>query len=61
MLQRMIVSVDVTADDREMIANVKIQISFRQASQVDVHDVPQVKTFLSKGSYSSITPEDLSE
>jgi hypothetical protein len=44
-----------------MIANVKIQISLRQVSQVDVRDVPQVKTFLSKERYSSITPEDLSE
>jgi hypothetical protein len=46
---------------QQMNENVKTQMPLRQASQVHAHDVPQVKTFLSKGRYSSITLEDLSE
>jgi hypothetical protein len=55
----MIASVDVTAVDRECRDTDIVTTS--EALQVDVRDVPQVKTFLSKGCYSSITPEDLSE
>jgi hypothetical protein len=40
-LRRVIASADVTADERECQ---DADIS-RQASQVDVHDVPQLKTF----------------
>jgi hypothetical protein len=41
MLRRVIASADVTADEtRSQDADIS-----RQASQVDVHDVPQLKTF----------------
>ncbi len=47
-----------------MITSVKVHMVPRQASQVsqvDVQDVPQLKTFQSKGRHSSITAEDLCE
>jgi hypothetical protein len=44
-----------------MIASVKVQNAPRQASQMEVQDVPQTKTFQSKGQHSSVSPKDLSK
>jgi hypothetical protein len=48
---------------RRLISSVKIQTVPRQAAQVgvDVQDVPQAKSFQSKGRHSSVSPEDLCE
>jgi hypothetical protein len=46
---------------QRMIASVKVERFVRQASQVEVQDVPQIKTFQSKGQQLSVSPEDLSE
>jgi hypothetical protein len=46
---------------QRMIASVKVQSVPRQASQVEVQDRPQIKTFQSNGRHSSVLPEDLSE
>jgi hypothetical protein len=52
---------DIGGMSQRMIASVKVQTVPRQVSQVEVQDVPQVKTFQSKGRHSTITPEELSE
>lgn len=44
-----------------MIASVKVREVPRQVAQVEVQDVPQLKTFQSKGRHSSTSPEELSE
>jgi hypothetical protein len=52
---------DMGGMSQRLIASVKVQSVPRQVSQVEVQDVPQLKTFQSKGRHSSVTPEDLSE
>jgi hypothetical protein len=46
---------------KKMIGSVKVRSVSRRISQVEVEDLPQAKTFQSKGRHSSITPEDISE
>jgi hypothetical protein len=47
---------------RRMIASVKVgSVPPRQVSQLEVEDLPQIKTFQSKGRHSSTTPGELSE
>ena len=55
------VLLDIGLMSQRMIASVKVHSEPRQASQVEVQDVPQVTTFQSKSRHSSISPEDLSE
>jgi hypothetical protein len=52
---------DIGALSKRLIASAKVVA--RQVSQVEVEiqDVPQAKSFQSKGRHSSVTPEDLSE
>jgi hypothetical protein len=54
---------DIGDLSKRMIASVKVKTVPRQASQVDVEvqDVPQLKTFQSKGRHSTVSPEALSE
>ena len=48
---------------QRLIAGIKVRTVPRQAAQVgvEVQDVPQAKSFQSKGRHSSVSPEDLSE
>jgi hypothetical protein len=46
---------------QRLIASVKVTSTTREVSQVDIQDVPQLKTFQSKGRHSSVSPEALSE
>jgi hypothetical protein len=46
---------------RRMIASVKVGSVPRRVSQLEVEDLPQAKTFQSKGRHSTITPEELSD
>jgi hypothetical protein len=54
---------DIGTLSKRLIASVKVRPMPRRASQVEVEvqDVPQLKTFQSKGRHSSVSPEDLSE
>ena len=48
---------------QRLIASIKVRTVPRQAAQVgvEVQDVPQAKSFQSKGRHSSVSPEDLCE
>jgi hypothetical protein len=54
---------DIGTLPKRMIASTKVHPTPRKASQVgaDLQDVPQAKSFQSKGRHSTVTPEDLSE
>jgi hypothetical protein len=49
---------DIGGLSQRLIASIK---TTRQTSQVEVQDVPQLKTFQSKGRHSSVSPESLME
>jgi hypothetical protein len=46
---------------QRLIASVKVTSTTREVSQVEIQDIPQLKTFQSKGRHSSVSPEALSE
>jgi hypothetical protein len=56
-------SFDIGDLSRKLIASVKVKMTPRQVSQVEVAapDVPVARSFQSKGQHSSVTPEDLCE
>ncbi len=52
---------DIGNMSQRLIASVRVKSIPRRASQVEIQDVPQLKTFQSKGRHSTVSPEDLSE
>jgi hypothetical protein len=52
---------DIKNKAKRIIASIKVVYPPRKASQVEteVQDVPQVKTFQTKGCHSLLSPEDL--
>jgi hypothetical protein len=52
---------NIAAIARKLVSSVKARAVPRRISQVEVEDLPQAKTFQSKGRHSTTTAEDLSE